>query len=268
MIVEQGALYGDLHGTTRMRTIFSVRERLRAMLAFEGALARAQARTGVIPQAAADAIVAAAGRVDAFEVDAIVAGTQLTGYPVVPLTKELARLAGPDAGRYVHWGATTQDVLDTATVLQLRDALPALEDDLVAVIAALAERAERHRDDVMPGRTHLQHALPVTFGFVCAVWLAPLLDRLDALRALRERVLQLQFGGAAGTLASLGTHARDVALALGDELNLRVPDAPWHVDRGAFAELACALGVACGSLAKMATDVALLMATETGGLTS
>ncbi len=275
MVADGSALYGDLYGTAPVRAVFALPARLRAMLAFEAALARAQARCGVIPAAAAAAISAAAaaafagaeaaadrgGRLD---IEAIVAGTERTGQPVVPLTKELARLAGPDAGRYVHWGATTQDVVDTATVLQLRDALPALEADLAATIAGLARRAATHRDDVMAGRTFMQHALPITFGYVCAQWLAPLPAALDRLRAARERALQLQFGGAAGTLASLGARGRGVALALGEELGLRVPDAPWHADRSAFAELACALGLACGSLAKIATDVALLMQTEVG----
>ena len=263
MIVDQSALFGDLYGTARVREIFSVRSRLRAMLAFEVALARAQARAGVIPREAAEAIAGAAD-VERLDVDAIVAGTQTVGYPVVPLTKELVRLAGPDAGKYVHWGATTQDVLDTATVLQLREACAALEADLGEVIDALAERARRHRDDVMPGRTHLQHALPVTFGYTCALWLSPLRGDRERLRAAATRAAQLQFGGAVGTLASLGAHAREVAVALGQELELRVPDAPWHVDRSAFAELVCALGIACGSLAKFATDVILLMQTEVG----
>lgn len=258
---EQSALYGDWYGSAPVRAIFSVRERLRAMLTFEVALARAQAATGVIPRAAAEAIAAAAdaGRLD---VDAIVAGTQTTGFPVVALVAQLARLAGDDAGRYVHWGATTQDVLDTATVLQLRAALPSLGGDLDRTIAALAARAARHRDDLIAGRTHLQHALPVTFGYVCAIWLAPLLDARERLRAARERALRLQFGGAAGTSASLGPRAREVAQRLGAELDLPVPEAPWHADRSAFAELACALALTCGSYAKMATDVALLAQTE------
>lgn len=262
---EQSALYGDWYGSGPVRAIFSVRGRLCAMLAFEVALARAQAANDVIPRAAADSIAAAAD-VDRLDLEAIVAGTRLTGYPVVALTEQLARLAGADAGLYVHWGATTQDVLDTATVLQLRDALPLLVSDLDRTIDALSACAGRHRDDLMPGRTHLQHALPVTFGYVCAVWLAPLLDLRERLGAARDHALRLQFGGAAGTLASLGARARAVACALGDELRLPVADAPWHVDRSAFADLVCVLGIICGSLAKIATDVALLAQTEVAEL--
>lgn len=257
-------LFGELYGTSAMRETFSSRRRLRAMLAVEVALARAEAKVGVIPAEAAEAIAAAAD-VDRLDLVAIVASTQNVGYPVVPLTKQLAQLAG-EAGRYVHWGATTQDILDTATVLQLLEGFALLEADLAAIVAALARRAEEHRDDVMAGRTHLQHALPVTLGYKIAVWLAPLAEHRERLRAARERVRTVQFGGAVGTLASLGTRGRAVALALGEELGLRVPDAPWHVDRSAFAEAACAIGLVCGSLAKFATDVVLLMQTEVGEL--
>ncbi|MEA2785823.1 MAG: 3-carboxy-cis,cis-muconate cycloisomerase [Candidatus Eremiobacteraeota bacterium] len=254
-------IYGELYGTAAMREIFSARRRLRAMLDVEVALARAQARLGIIPAAAADAIAAAAD-VDRLDVAAIAARTNVVGYPVVPLTAQLARLAGADAGRYVHWGATTQDILDTATVLQLGDALSLIEADVRGIVDALAQRARVHRDDVMAGRTHLQHALPITFGYACALWLQPLVAHLDRLRDVREQVRTVQFGGAVGTLASLGARGRDVTTALAGELDLRIPDAPWHADRSAFAGVACALALLCGSLAKFATDVALLMQTE------
>jgi 3-carboxy-cis,cis-muconate cycloisomerase len=257
------ALYGDLYGTASMRAVFSLRSRLRAMLEVEVALARAEAETGVIPHAAAEAIARAAD-VDRLDVDAIVAATQNVGYPVVPLTKQLAKLAGADAGGYVHWGATTQDILDTATVLQLGQAFALLDADLAAAIEALTQHARRYRDDVMCGRTHLQQALPITLGYKCALWLAPLIEHRSRLERAREEVRQLQFGGAVGTLASLGAHGRDVALALGAQLSLRVPDTAWHVDRSAFAGAACALGLTCGSLAKIATDMVLLMQTEVG----
>lgn len=255
------SLYGDLYGTTEMREVFSARSLLRAMLEVEVALARAQARTGVIPGAAAEAIARAAD-VDRLDVDAIIAATQNVGYPVVPLTNQLAKLAGPEAGGYVHWGATTQDILDTATVLQLGRAFALLQADLARILEALRLHSRRYRDDVMSGRTHMQHALPITFGYKCALWLAPLVEHRSLLEQAADRAKQLQFGGAVGTLASLGARGRDVAIALGAELALRVPDAPWHVDRSAFAGAACAVGLLCGSLAKFATDVALLMQTE------
>lgn len=263
-MTPQIALFGSLYGSDAMRRVFSLPERLRALAAVEAALARAQSRLGIVPQSAADAIVAAAGEVDSFDLAALVAATENVGYPVVPLTKELSKRAGAEAARYVHLGATTQDILDTALVLQLRDALVLLETDLRATVDALADRARRHRDDVMAGRTHLQHALPITFGYKVAVWLAPLLDELAAFDTLRARVLQVQFGGAVGTLASLGERGREVTIALAEELGLAAPGAPWHADRSPFATLACALGVTCGSLAKVAGDVILLMQTEVG----
>jgi 3-carboxy-cis,cis-muconate cycloisomerase len=247
-----------------MRAVFSEERRLQTMLDVEAALARAQASLGIVPQAAADAITAAAGRADEVDRAAIVAGTENVGYPVVPLTRELARLAGTGAAGYVHWGATTQDVMDTSLVLQLRAAFALLDADLSGLIRALAARAQTHRNDVMAGRTHLQHALPLTFGYKCAVWLAPLCDALVALRAARDGALVLQFGGAVGTLASLGSNARAVTLALARELDLRVPDAPWHADRSRLATTATTLAIACASIAKFATDVVLLMQTEVG----
>src|SRR5581483_11821424 len=228
-------LFGALYGTAAMREAFGARRRVAAMLRFESALARAEARAGVIPEDAAAAIEAAAADPERIDLAAIAASADTVGYPVVALTKQLARLAGDDAGRYVHWGAT---------------------------IEALAALAKLHRDDTMPGRTHLQHALPITFGYACAVWLAPLLEHRRRLRDVFARSRVLQFGGAVGTLASLGARGREVALALACELDLHAADAPWHVDRSAFAEVACALGIACGSLAKIATDVILLMQTE------
>jgi 3-carboxy-cis,cis-muconate cycloisomerase len=251
----------DLFGTPEMHDLFSERSGLQRMLDVEAALARAQARIGTVPAAAADAITAAAS-VERVDTHAIRSGTRVSGYPVIALTRELARVAGPDAARYIHWGATTQDVMDTALVLQLRDGLAFLERDLERLARALGERARAHRSDVMAGRTHLQHALPITFGYKCAIWLAPLPAHARSLRALRGRVLCLQFGGAVGTLASLGDHGRATAVALAEELGLAVADAPWHVRRESLAEAACVLGIVCGSLAKFATDVALLAQTE------
>ncbi|GAC1587736.1 MAG: 3-carboxy-cis,cis-muconate cycloisomerase [Candidatus Velthaea sp.] len=256
-------LFGALYGTDEMRALFSARARLHSLVEVEVALAHVQAALGIIPVEAAERIAATAA-VDRLDLAAIVHGTEHVGYPIVPLTRQLAALAGPDAGAFVHWGATTQDIMDTGLVLALRRGLDILERDLSAIVVALAARARLHRDDVMAGRTHLQHALPVTFGFVCAGWLDPLIDALERLRAARTRALRVQFGGAVGTLASLGTRGRDVTVALAQALDLRAPDAPWHADRSAFVELACAVAIACGSLAKLATDIVLLMQTEVG----
>jgi 3-carboxy-cis,cis-muconate cycloisomerase len=256
-------VFGGLFGSETMRVLFSDRQRLQCMLDVEAALARTQARLGIIPHEAAMAISAAA-TIDRVSFAEIAASTRVVGYPVVALVKALGAAAGDDAARYVHWGATTQDIVDTALVLQIRAGLDLVERDIVTIGRALAEKAVRHRGDVMAGRSHLQHALPITFGYKCAVWLAPLLDAIERLRQLRPRVLRVQFGGAVGTLASLGTSGRAVNIGLAQELRLAVPDAPWHVDRAGLVEAACLLGLVCGSLAKFATDIILLMQTEIG----
>jgi 3-carboxy-cis,cis-muconate cycloisomerase len=256
-----GAVLGALYGTDAMRAAMGEHAFLQRMLDVEAALARAQARLGIIPAEAAPAITAAA---DASRLDlpAMAAATRNTGYPVVGLVKQLSALAGPDAGRWTHWGATTQDIMDTAVVLQLRDGLALIETDLHATITGFATLAAAHRDTVMAGRTHLQHALPVTFGYKVAVWLAPLLAARDGLPRVRDRALRLSFGGAAGTLASLGGQGLAVSRELAAELSLTEADIPWHVGRDGLAEAVCWLGILCGTLAKIATDVMLMMQTE------
>jgi 3-carboxy-cis,cis-muconate cycloisomerase len=248
-----------------MRRLFGDEQRLAAMLQVEAALARVEARLGLIPTAAAEKITAAA-TVDKLDVAAIAASTQVVGYPVVALTKQLGKAAGEEAAGWVHWGATTQDILDTGLVLQMRDGLALIERDVKRILRALAEQAKRHRETVMAGRTHLQHALPVTFGYKCAVWAAPLLDHLDRLHGLRHRLLRVEFGGAVGTLASLGDKGRAVVEGLAQELGLVAPDAPWHGTRESIAEAGSVLALLCGSLAKLATDFILLMQTEVGEL--
>jgi 3-carboxy-cis,cis-muconate cycloisomerase len=233
------------------------------MLEVEAALARVEARLGIVPAAAAEAITAAA-TVERVSLAEIGASTRSVGYPVVATVKALGRAAGGDAARYVHWGATTQDIMDSALVLQMRDGLALVEARLGDIIAGLAAQARRHRGTVMAGRTHLQHALPVTFGYKCAVWLAPLLDHRARLDEVRGRALAVQFGGAVGTLASLGNKGRAVTEGLARELGLAAPDAPWHVSRERVVEVASLLGMLCGSLAKVATDVMLLMQSEVG----
>ncbi len=253
---------GALYGTDAMRAAMGDRAFLARMLEVEGALARAEARLGIIPEAAAQAITAAAGDVDRLDLPALAAATRNTGYPVVGLVKQLTTLAGAEAGRWTHWGATTQDIVDTAVVLQVRAGLDLVGLELEAVIAGLARLARAHRSTVMAGRTHLQHALPVTFGYKAAVWLSPLLTMRERLAQLRPRVEKLQFGGAAGTLASLGSRGLEVQAELAKELGLAVPDIPWHVARDGLAEAVCFLGLVTGALSKLATDVILLMQTE------
>ncbi len=254
------AIFRDVFGAPAMRAVFSDEAAVRRYVEVEVALAAAEGRVGVIPQEAAEAIRAGA-RPEAIDLARLKAETDLVGYPIVGLVHQLASQVG-EAGRYVHWGATTQDIMDTATVLQIEEALALVEADLEAIEAALASLASKHRQTVMAGRTHLQHALPVTFGYKAAVWLAMIHRHRQRLAELKPRVLVGQFAGAAGTLASLGDKGLAVHDALMDELGLARPSAPWHAARDAFAETVAFLGLVAGSLAKIATDVMLLMQTE------
>jgi 3-carboxy-cis,cis-muconate cycloisomerase len=256
-------IYGGLFTTAAMRTVFSDETRLQRMLDVEAALARAQAKLGLIPAAAAEEITVKA-TLERFDLAAIRRGTELAGYPIVPLVRALSEACEGDAGRYVHWGATTQDIVDSGLVLQIRDALSLIEAELSAILRRLALMAQQFRDTPMAGRTHLQHALPITFGFKCAVWLSAVQRHRRRLEALRGEVLVVQFGGAVGTLASLGEDGIRVLSALAEELDLAVPPIAWHVARDNLAEMACFLGLLTGSLGKIATDVALLMQIEIG----
>jgi len=252
---------GALYGTDAMRAAMGERAFLQRMLDFEAALARAQSRLGIVPAAAASAITEAA-LVDRLDLQALADATRNTGYPVVGLVKQLTAAAGPEAGRWTHWGATTQDVMDTAVVLQMRQGFALIRGELLELNGALAALAKRHRGTIMAGRTHLQHALPVTFGYKAAVWLSPLITMVERLDQLRPRVERLELGGAAGTLASLGTQGIAVQRELARELGLACPDIPWHVARDGIAEAVNFLGLVCGALSKIATDVILLMQTE------
>lgn len=259
----ESIVFGGLFGTDAMRALFSEQGFVQKMLDVEAALARVEARLGIIPAPAAASITAAA-RLERVSLEEIGASTRTVGYPVVAVVKALGRAAGGDASRYVHWGATTQDIMDSALVLQMREGLALIEAQTKELAAALADKAETYRGTAMAGRTHLQHALPVTFGYKCAVWLAPFLDHLARLDELRRRALTVQFGGAVGTLASLGRNGRAVTEGLARELGLAAPDAPWHVNRERVVEVASFLGLLCGNLAKLATDVILLMQSEVG----
>jgi 3-carboxy-cis,cis-muconate cycloisomerase len=257
------SVFGGLFTTPAMRAVFADEARLQRMLDVEAALARAEAKVGLIPSEAAKEITAKAD-VARFDLAAIGRGTELVGYPIVPLVKALAAACEGDAGRWVHWGATTQDIIDTALVLQLREAFELIRQDLAGTEAALTDLARRHRDTPMAGRTHAQHALPITFGFKCALWLAPLQRHSARLARLRREIAVVQFGGAVGTLASLGADGIRVMEALAAELGLATPRIAWHVGRDGLAEAAAYLGLLTGSLGKIATDVALLMQAEVG----
>jgi 3-carboxy-cis,cis-muconate cycloisomerase len=257
-----GPILGTLYGSDAMRAVFDEMAYFQRMLDVEAALARVQARLGLIPADAAEAIVAAA-RAENLSVEDLAASARNVGYPVVGLVAGLSKAAG-EAGRWTHWGATTQDIMDTATVLQVRDGLDLIEAELTVLVQALATQADRHRKTVMAGRTHLQQALPTTFGLKCAIWAMPFIAHRERLRQLRPRVELVEFAGAAGTLASLGDDGIRVMESLAAELGLAAPLAPWHVCRDGLAEAVGFLGLVCGSLAKFATDIILLAQTEVG----
>ena len=260
--VFDSELFADIFGAAEMRAIFSDENTIACYVRAEVALAVAQGRTGVIPEEHAAAIAAKAPQV-ALDRAALKEEAENVGYPILGLVRQLSAALG-DAGRYVHWGATTQDIMDTAVVLQVRDGLDVVERDLAAVATALETLATRYRDTVMAGRTHLQQALPVTFGYKAAVWLSMIERHRTRLRQLRERVLVAQLGGAAGTLASLGDAALAVRKEYAAALGLAEPDITWHVARDGLVEAVQFLGLVTGSLGKVGLDVMLMMATELG----
>ena len=243
--------------------IFSERRYVAEMVAVEAALATVEARLGVIPVESGELI---AERAASFRPDLGLIRSRLAddGVPVIELVRQLREHVGGAAGDDVHFGATTQDIMDTALVLQMRAALAALEKTLDRAIGNLAAMARRYRTSVMPGRTHSQQAVPIPFGLKAAGWLAPLLRDRARLAEIRPRVLAVQLGGAAGTLEPLGQRGVDVVEALAAELGLSAPPLPWHTQRDTLAEVAGWLSLVTGSLAKMAQDVILLAQTEIG----
>jgi len=258
--VIDSALFRDAFGTPGMRAVFSDHALVGRCIEVEIALALAEARCGVIPAGAAEEIAARCD-LDALDWDLLRQETDNVGYPILPLVHQLVTQCG-DAGRYVHWGATTQDIMDTADVLRVRAGLEIIEADIAALRGILAGLAEKHRDTPMAGRTHLQHALPITFGYKAAIWLAMFDRHAERLQQLKPRVLVGEFAGAAGTLASLGHKGLQVQQALCEELGLGMPQTTWHVARDGFAEVVNFLGLVTGSLGKIAFDVMLMASTE------
>jgi 3-carboxy-cis,cis-muconate cycloisomerase len=258
---HDSSIFGNIFATTAMRRIFSDEARVQYYLDIEAALARAQARLGIIPDAAAAEIGRHCNAAE-FDFTKLKSMTERIGYPVLPVVQQLVARCRDGLGEWCHWGATTQDITDTATVLQIRDALALVESDLIAIAASLAALAQRHRDTPMAGRSNLQQATPISFGFKCAVWLAGIQRHLQRLNELRPRVLVGEFGGASGTLASLGADGLRVQAALMAELGLGEPEIAWHTMRDRIAEAGCFLGLMGGTLGKIAFDIKLMMQTE------
>ena len=259
------SLFAPLFSDTEVAKSFSDVEFVRAMLEVESALATVQGRLGVIPAEAATRIVDVIGRLEV-DLERLRSGVEKSGVPVIELVRQLREQVGGQAADYVHWGATSQDIFDTARVLQTRAALIILESKLGSLIQNLSQLAGRHRHTLMAGRTHSQQALPITFGYKVAGWLAPLVRHRERLAEMKPRVLVVQFGGAVGTLAALGRSGTQVQEALAAELGLNLPPIPWHTQRDTMAELAGWLSLVSGSLAKMAQDVILLAQSEVSEL--
>ena len=259
--VFDSIIYRNIFSTDVMRALWSDSARIQRYLDIESALARAQANLRIIPQEASEEIVCHC-QVEEIDFGKLKSATEHIGYPVLPVVQQLTAACKDGLGQWCHWGATTQDITDTATVLQIKASLEIVEEELNAVADILATLAKTHRDTPMIGRSNLQQAVPMTFGYKAAVWLAGIDRHRERLGQLKARVLMGEFGGAVGTLASLGDKGLQVQAKLMQLLGLTQPPIAWHTIRDTIAEVGCFLGLVCGSLEKIAYDVKVMAATE------
>ena len=261
--IIDSAIFGNIFSTAAMRRIWSDENRTRKYLDIEAALARVQGRLGIIPAEAAEEIVSNCV-FEKIDMAKLAEQTQRIGYPILGVVSQINALCRDKLGEYCHWGATTQDITDTATVLQMREALDLVDSELIAISAAMADLAARHRDTPMIGRSNLQQAVPITFGYKIAGLLSAIERHRERLAQLRPRVLVGEFAGASGTLASLAQGGLETQAGLMQELGLGQPDIAWHTIRDNIAEAGCFLGLVTGTLGKFSTDVKLMMQTEVG----
>jgi 3-carboxy-cis,cis-muconate cycloisomerase len=259
--VVDSSIFGNIFSTDAMRQVWSDENRTAKYVEIEKALAIVQGRLGIIPAAAAAEIVRNCdiGKID---MEKLRAQTERIGYPILGVVSQINALCSDNLGEYCHWGATTQDITDTATVMQIREGLDLVDADLTAISNSLADLARRYRDTPVIGRSNLQQAIPVTFGFKMAAILAGFERHRQRLAQLRPRVLMGEFGGACGTLASIEKNAMETQAGLMAELGLATPDIAWHTVRDTIAEVGCFLGLVGGSLGKISMDVKLMMQTE------
>jgi len=256
-------IFGPLFGDSEINELLSDETYVRSLVEVETALARAEARLGIIPSSAAEQICRSA-QWNKIDIAALAKGTARSGVPIIALVQEIRKAVDGEAAPYVHWGATTQDIMDTAGSLQLRAVIGLFKTRIAEIARNLSELSNRHRVTVLAGRTHGQQALPVSFGLKVAAWLAPLIRHAERLDEISPRLLVVQFGGAAGTLAALGDKGLAVMHGLADELGLGAPVMPWHAQRDNLVEFAGWLSLLTGSLGKMAQDIILLAQTEVG----
>jgi 3-carboxy-cis,cis-muconate cycloisomerase len=254
-------IFGDMFSDARMRDVWSDENRTAKYLDIERALAKVQGELGIIPKDAADEIVRNCN-LSQIDWDKLKAKTEQIGYPIIAVVNQINANCRDKLGEYCHWGATTQDITDTATVMQIREGLAIVDADLKAISAALAKLARQYRDTPIVGRSNLQQAIPVTFGYKMATILAAVERHRERLEQLRPRVLVGEFGGACGTLASIEKGAMETQAGLMVELGLGQPLIAWHTVRDNIAEVGCFLGLVGGTLGKVSMDVKLLMQTE------
>ena len=253
--------FRDRFGTAAMRALWEDRQTLQRWLDVEVALAEAEAELDVIPAAAAREIARAA-RIDQLDLQSMKAEFDATWNPVVPLVNALRKVISPSAARYVHWGATSKNIFDTGLMLQIKDAYKLVVDDLGASGDSLASLAERHRETVMAGRTHGQHAIPITFGFKAAVWLDEVHRHQQRLQEARPRILVGEFGGAVGTLASLGRVGLQIEKRLMEKLGLAEPVIPVKTAGDRVAEFVLLLCMLSATLGKIAQNIYNLQQTD------
>ena len=251
----------DLYGTDEMRAVFDDRALLQKWLDVEVALAQAEAELGIVPQAAADEITER-GRAEWIDATWMKREIDHTLHPIVPLIRAFKSICSPAAGEWIHYGATTQDIMDSAVVLQLRDATAIFEKRIFQIDAVLVEIARAHRDTIMPGRTHGQHALPITFGYKVAIWIEELRRHAARLHDCKPRVLVGQFGGAAGTLAGVGAHGLEIRARMMPRLGLAEAAVTWHVAHDGFVEFASVAAMLAGTCGKIAHEIILLQKSE------
>ncbi|KAJ9610489.1 hypothetical protein H2200_005266 [Cladophialophora chaetospira] len=268
-------LFKNLFGTQEIRANFDDDAYTRRMIEVEVALARAQSKTGVIPAEAGELLTnklteesfhSGSRGLHSLDFDRLSHETEIVGYPVLPLVRQLVEHASDEMGKYIHWGATTQDIMDNASILQMRQGLQIVKRNLHELEKILRNLAQEYRDTPMAGRTHLQHALPATFGYKCAVYLSSIVRHLERLQEIEKRCLLVQFGGAAGTLASLGSDDTGLRVReqLAKELGLGNPTITWHVARDNIAEIANFLALVGGTLGKIAFDLIIMSSNELG----
>ena len=262
-LVTNSKIWGEMFGTNEMRDIFSDETTVQLYLDVEAALARAQSKLGIIPKKAGEKISHAAN-IKFIDWDTLKKRTEIVGYPILPIVEQLSKNVDDEYGQYCHWGATTQDIMDTADVLQMKKGLNLLSTDLNAISNALSKIVKKYIKTPMAGRTHLQHALPIPFGYKAATWLSGIDRHIQRLEEIKIRLFYISFFGAAGTLASIGeSDGLKTQIQLAKELNLKVPDVSWHSIRDNFCETTGWLALVGSSLGKIAYDIMLMMQTET-----